>query len=333
MRLHCILRWIGIRRALAAIPLGKPRSRHPVRRAGFRLAYGLIAHRFSPGRGRHHPVHHTTFPSRERRRQRASASRQARVRRRGPQESVSWRTALARNGLRPAPAAVAFRGPRRKIQSPHPRRECEPPARRGYDRQQGWPVAWRHAAAKSRGGGQANSWRQRSTNAPSGKPMAPAAQPSSLSTRRYSVSCSPYPPALSHPRPERAYACISCAASARRIRRVLWTRTRLCPVCASMTQRPLCTECGVARSKDRYASAVSAFWGLPRMRPSTSTVVSAPTIRVFRFRSCLRRGGKAAQRAYALRAANRATMAGPVSPGARSSATGTGRTATGHAKA
>ena len=329
MRLH----WMGIRRDRAAIPLGKPRSRHPVRRAGFRLAYGLIAHRARPGRGRtilciillsrhandagNAPPHLVL---------RASS-------RRGPQGSVSLRTALARNGPRPAPAAVAFRCPRRKIQSPHPRREGEPPARRGYDRQQGWPVAWRHAAAKSRGGGQANSWRQRSTNAPSGKPMAPAAQPSSLSTRRYSVSCSPYPPALSHPRPERAYACISCAASARRVRRALWTRTRLCPVCASMTQRPLCTKCGVARSKDRYARAVSAFWGLPRMRPSRSTVVSAPTTRVFRFRSCLRQGGKAAQRAYALRAANRATIAGPVSPGARSSATGTGRAATGHAKA
>lgn len=90
---------------------------------------------------------------------------------------------------------------------------------------------------------------------------------------------------------------------------------------------------GVARSKDRYAKAVSAFWSLPRMRPSIATVVSAPTIRVFRFRSCLRRADKAVKRAKALRAANRATMAGPVSPGARSSATGTGRTVTGHAKA
>ena len=111
MRLHCVLRWMGIRRALAAIPLGKPRSRHPVRRAGFRLAYGLIAHRFSPGRGRHHPVHHTTFPSRERRRQRASASRPARVSRRGPQGSVSLRTALARN-------AAAFCACRRRVPWP-----------------------------------------------------------------------------------------------------------------------------------------------------------------------------------------------------------------------
>src|SRR5579863_4158693 len=133
---------------------------------------------------------------------------------------------------------------------------------------------------------------------------------------RPAIPCTAYPPALPNGSPVDTYASISFSSSAANVTAESSTAARV-PLAGNRSRKiPVSTWCVRPLSFWSISRAWAASRGLPRISPSSSTVVSAP-ITIRSVAASLKRA--AAARAFA--SASRATMARAVSPGRAVSST------------